>query len=168
MKLVTLLHYSQGHMTWKLCSGIYYKCNPLNCVIYVSLSSDLLRPLFVALSWRSALMYLQTVLDEPSPPHLFFLPQVWLIRTPPAQPCPRKARRIPRRPTTSNWEVTSTGQCWCLEGSGCTPTSRSRCSCGRTHTSRTDTEPTCPPGSASRGERHQEMEYFFFLQSNQS
>lgn len=151
-------------MTWKLCSGIGYKCNPLNSVIYFSLSSDLLRPLFVAFFLtKHSDVFAERAWQTFTTASFFSLPQVWVIRTPPAQPCPRKAKRVPRRPTTSNWEVTSTGQCWCLEGSGCTPTSRSRCSCGRTPTSQMDTEPTCPPGSASRGERHQEMEFFIFF-----
>lgn len=164
MKLVTAVALFTGShdMEALLCHRLYVT---LWTVLFIFCFPVIHWDLFLLLfSWQSTLMYLQNVLDKPSPPHLFFpLPQVWVIRTPPAQPCPRKAKRAPRRPTTLNWEVTSTGRCWCLEGSGCTPTSRSRCSWGRTPTSRTDTEPTCPPGSASRGERHQEMEYFFFF-----
>jgi len=75
---------------------------------------------------------------------------VRLKRPPTAPPCPRRAAR---RPTTSRWGGISTGPCWCPAGSDCTPTNRSRCSWGRTRTSRTGTEPTCPPGCASKGEK---------------
>lgn len=59
---------------------------------------------------------------------------------------------MPRLPTSSSWEVISTGLCWCPGASGCTPTNRSQCSWGRTRTSQTDTEPICPPDCASKGE----------------
>lgn len=131
-------------MTRNICAGLGLKCCSVNSINLCFSVSYLDQFYFFGLT--------KNVLDRPC---VFFLPQVSLLRTLPTQPCPRKSKRVLRHPTTLNWEVTSTGRCWFLEGSGCTHTSRSRCSLGRTPTSRMDTEPTCPLGSASRGERQQ-------------
>lgn len=79
--------------------------------------------------------------------------RVQLKQTLPAQQCPRNSKRMPKLLTTLSWEVISIGLCWCLEVSGCTLMNRSHCFCGRTPTSQMDTEPTCPPGCASKGEK---------------
>lgn len=79
--------------------------------------------------------------------------QVSLKQTHPAQQCLRNSKRTARRLTTSSLEVISIGLCWCLEVSDCTPTNRSQCFWGRTPTSQMDTEPTCPPDCASKGEK---------------
>lgn len=78
--------------------------------------------------------------------------QVKLNWTHPIEQCLRNSKRTPRTRTTSSWEVISIGLCWCPEVSDCTPTNRSQCFWGRTRTSQMDTEPTCPPDYASKGE----------------